>query len=284
MGYAEWRHHLLLLFAFCLLSGNHALAFSGGITGVSGMMGRICNQPFCHGGGVAPVVQLEGPTEVAPMAIATFRFVVRSNSPSQRAAGLNVAASGGMLVSIPDQGTQLIGQELTHTAPKQNDANGEALFEFQWRAPAMPGEYTLFAAGNSVNLNGTNQGDLAAATTFRVSVVAAADTPTPSPTLSPTELLRSPTPSSTPTPTPTPTATPTPTETPVPPTPAACPGDCNGDGEVTVDEIVTGVNIALGLASSQVCPAMDTNGDEQVTIDELLQAVNAALFGCPAGS
>jgi len=53
---------------------------------------------------------------------------------------------------------------------------------------------------------------------------------------------------------------------------------------VTVDEIVTGVNIALGLASSQVCPAMDTNGDEQVTIDELLQAVNAALFGCPAGS
>jgi len=277
MGYAKWRHGLLLLFGFGVLSANQAIAFSRGITGVSGMTGQICNQPFCHGGGVAPVVQLEGPTEVAPMAIATFRFVVRSNSPSQRAAGLNVAASGGMLLSVPGQGTQLIGQELTHTGPKQNDANGEAFFEFQWRAPAMPGQYTLFAAGNSVNLNGTNQGDLAAATTFRVSVVGAADTPTPSPTLSPTEELPSPTPSSTPTP------TPTPTETPEPTPPAACPGDCNGDGEVTVDEIVTGVNIALGFASSQGCPAMDTNGDEQVTIDELLQAVNAALFGCPAG-
>lgn len=60
-----------------------------------------------------------------------------------------------------------------------------------------------------------------------------------------------------------------------------CVGDCNGDGSVTVDEIVTMVNIALGTASIDTCPAADPSGDGQVTVDEILQAVNNALNGCP---
>lgn len=62
---------------------------------------------------------------------------------------------------------------------------------------------------------------------------------------------------------------------------AACPGDCDGDGEVTVDELVRGVAIALGLEELAGCPAFDIGGDEAVTVDEILQAVNAALVGCP---
>jgi len=54
-------------------------------------------------------------------------------------------------------------------------------------------------------------------------------------------------------------------------------GDCDGDGRVAVDELVKGVNIALGTASLQTCPAFDSNGDRLVTIDELQQAVNRAL-------
>jgi hypothetical protein len=78
------------------------------------------------------------------------------------------------------------------------------------------------------------------------------------------------------------TAPPTPTPTPRPPTPTPgpCNGDCNSDGTVTVDELVRGVNIALGLLASESCPAFDVNEDGTVTVDELVRAVNSALVGC----
>lgn len=60
-----------------------------------------------------------------------------------------------------------------------------------------------------------------------------------------------------------------------------CLGDCSGDGQVTVDEIVRMVNIALGLAAVATCPAADSNRDGQVTVDEIVAAVTRALSGCP---
>lgn len=60
----------------------------------------------------------------------------------------------------------------------------------------------------------------------------------------------------------------------------ACVGDCGGDGAVTVDEIVTGVNIALGTAPLDQCTGFDGNADQQVTVDEILSGVNNALNGC----
>lgn len=70
--------------------------------------------------------------------------------------------------------------------------------------------------------------------------------------------------------------TPTPTPTPG----AVCTGDCGGDGEVTIDELILMVNVALGLAPAQNCPPGDVNGDGEITIDEIIQAVNRALSGC----
>ncbi len=65
------------------------------------------------------------------------------------------------------------------------------------------------------------------------------------------------------------------------PTPVAtCAGDCNGDGEVTVDEILTMVNIALGSGSVADCLAGDVNGDGEITVDEIVTAVGNALNGC----
>jgi cysteine-rich repeat protein len=49
-----------------------------------------------------------------------------------------------------------------------------------------------------------------------------------------------------------------------------------------VDEVLTGVNVALGNAPLSLCSACDGNGDQQVTVDEILAAVNNALSGCPA--
>lgn len=65
------------------------------------------------------------------------------------------------------------------------------------------------------------------------------------------------------------------------PAAATCVGDCNSDGEVTVDEIITGVNIALGTASVANCLAFDNNADGQITVDEILTGVTNALTGCP---
>jgi hypothetical protein len=62
----------------------------------------------------------------------------------------------------------------------------------------------------------------------------------------------------------------------------SCPGDCTGNGEVTVDELITLVNIALGSAELSACPAGNANGDSIITVDEIILAVNAALGGCPA--
>lgn len=59
-----------------------------------------------------------------------------------------------------------------------------------------------------------------------------------------------------------------------------CAGDCNGDGTVAINELVVGVNIALGSAAVSTCPAVDGNGDGMATINELVAAVNNALGGC----
>lgn len=60
----------------------------------------------------------------------------------------------------------------------------------------------------------------------------------------------------------------------------ACPGDCNGNLTVTIDEVLLGVNIVLGVITPQTCPGMDSGGNGSIEIDEILRAVNAALIGC----
>ncbi|GBD26832.1 hypothetical protein HRbin30_02174 [bacterium HR30] len=76
-------------------------------------------------------------------------------------------------------------------------------------------------------------------------------------------------------PTPTPTSAVTPS-----PTPVRCVGDCDGDGSVTIDNILTMVNIALGQTPLSSCFAGDENGDGTITVDELVAAVTAALLSC----
>ncbi len=61
-----------------------------------------------------------------------------------------------------------------------------------------------------------------------------------------------------------------------------CPGDCSGNGQVTVGELVQAVNVALGKTAVEECSLADDSGDRRVTIDELVNAVNNALKGCRA--
>jgi len=69
-----------------------------------------------------------------------------------------------------------------------------------------------------------------------------------------------------------PVCSPTPTPT--------CTGDCNTEGTVTVDELVLGINVALGVAGVDQCAEFDVDENGRVTVDELLQGVNNALSGC----
>jgi len=61
--------------------------------------------------------------------------------------------------------------------------------------------------------------------------------------------------------------------------PSVCVGNCYGSGTVTVDEILTLVNIALGIAQPSACPEGIPSG-ANVDIALILTAVNNALTGC----
>ena len=77
--------------------------------------------------------------------------------------------------------------------------------------------------------------------------------------------------------TPTPTTAVTPTAT---PPLLGCPGDCDGNADITVDELVRGIAIALGSQPIDDCRNLDRNNDGAVTIDELTRAVRTLFDGC----
>ena len=59
-----------------------------------------------------------------------------------------------------------------------------------------------------------------------------------------------------------------------------CTGDCDLDGTVTVNELITAVDISLEGAPLAACVTGDPSGDGAVAINELIAAVEAALKGC----
>ena len=125
-----------------------------------------------------------------------------------------------------------------------------------------------WADGGSTTLR-----DVAADRLLRI-VVPNSPTATVTATPTPTATL---TPSSSASPTGTVTASATATALPPP-----CIGDCDGDGTVTIEELLRGVRITLGQSSLALCRAVDLDRDQAVGVDELVGAVDAALGGCAA--
>jgi len=60
-----------------------------------------------------------------------------------------------------------------------------------------------------------------------------------------------------------------------------CVGDCRHNGDVTVNDLISGVRIALGEQPLGGCSPFDANGDDRVDISELVLGVRNALHGCP---
>jgi hypothetical protein len=61
-----------------------------------------------------------------------------------------------------------------------------------------------------------------------------------------------------------------------------CPGDCNGDGQVIINELLLGVNIGLDATPVEACLAADGDDSRTVRVDEVIRAVQSALTSCPA--
>lgn len=92
------------------------------------------------------------------------------------------------------------------------------------------------------------------------------------------------------TPTPTVDATDTPTGSPGSPTPSpsptnvgvdTCPGDCDLSDEVTVEELLVGVSIALGTTRIEACVPADVDSDGVVAVSDLVSMLSIVLDGCP---
>jgi len=65
-----------------------------------------------------------------------------------------------------------------------------------------------------------------------------------------------------------------------------CVGDCDESQTVEINELIRGVNIALGTLALGECKSFDEDGGGKVSVNELTMAVNNALEGCfaPPGS
>ena len=59
-----------------------------------------------------------------------------------------------------------------------------------------------------------------------------------------------------------------------------CIGDCDSNGAVRIDELLVGVNIALGRAPLARCSGFDTNANGVLQVNELLSGVRSSIDGC----
>jgi hypothetical protein len=142
----------------------------------------------------------------------------------------------------------------------------------------LPAGDTLFAArikdGDEEEFGAPREivvriGDPAAATATPTATRRPSDTPTIRATATDTA-TRAPTRTATPTPT---GSTPTPGD--------FCVGDCNGNSQVSIDELTQVLNVAFGQTPLAQCPAADAGGDGAVGIPDMITAVGSALSGCP---
>jgi hypothetical protein len=65
--------------------------------------------------------------------------------------------------------------------------------------------------------------------------------------------------------------------------PPTCRGDCDGDGVVSISEVVRVVANALGCEGALACGA-DQTIDRCLSIDDVIGVVNASLVGCAASA
>lgn len=143
-----------------IFSSPDVSAYPTGITGFS-TSGCTCHTPVPNTATSLSLTSATGQLTVEPGQTITLTLAVAHTS--MQAAGTNIAVKQGntnvgTLAVVSGQGLRAEGGELTHSTPKTM-TGGSASFTFTWTAPTTPGTYTLTAAGNTVNRNGSSTGD-----------------------------------------------------------------------------------------------------------------------------
>ena len=153
---------LFTFFVICvatLMNISPIIASSGGKIGSS-----INGCGGCHGGSNnATTVFLRegnGPFSLSTGESKTFKVVVAHASMPKSGVNIAVKNSSNNNAGSFSNLTNCVSSnnELTHSAPVTM-TGGETEYTFTWTAPAIPGVYTLRAAGNAVNNNGGDSGD-----------------------------------------------------------------------------------------------------------------------------
>lgn len=161
----KMRHLLIaiVMIAFGVLMFENISAHSTGMTGRTKKLGSSpgCT---CHGPSSTPAVNvnISGPSSLRVNDTATF--TVRITGGPLMAAGTDIAANLGNLITSPTETfLQRLPEgssfELTHISPKAPTPD-TVKYTFRYIAPNTVGaKDTIFANGNSVNLDGTSNGD-----------------------------------------------------------------------------------------------------------------------------
>jgi hypothetical protein len=128
-------------------------------TGISGVSTTGCGGGICHGGSANSGVTLAiTGLPVNPIVGTTYTLAFVVSGPNTNA-GFNLAVNSGTLNPISgDMSIQLMGGELTHSFRKPF-SGGVATFDFTW-TPTATGPVVFTYAGNNVNGNGSNSGDV----------------------------------------------------------------------------------------------------------------------------
>lgn len=160
MSMRKFSTYSLWCFAFFLSCTLSTYANIGGITGRS-LLG--CGD--CHGGAQSAATAVNllpiGTTTVAmtPGETRTFQIAVAHASAPSAGINISIKNSGGSNAGTftAGSGLRLVSGELTHSSPQLLSGNPrQVVFSFSWTAPTAPGAYTLRAAGNAVNGNGSD--------------------------------------------------------------------------------------------------------------------------------
>lgn len=154
-----------------LLVATSAVANVGGINS-SVLANGTCTRAGCHNPVNGSFTMPKPTVTVTPSASTVnagqqLTLSVVISAPNNKA-GLNLRASSGTL-SVNDSATHLLSGEITHNAPKAG-ANNQVTFTALWTAPAFGGTTTFTVNGNSVDGDGTNNGDNANTATASVTV------------------------------------------------------------------------------------------------------------------
>lgn len=136
----------------------------------------------CHLRATGATAEIAGPMRVAPGARSSYTLTINSTLPTFRQGGCDISVSSGSLaVNAMQSGTRVNGLDLVHNLGLARAPGGPLTIRFDVVAPATPGSYTIYAAGNATN--GTmSSGDAWALATLAVSVgTGDAGTPTDAP-------------------------------------------------------------------------------------------------------